>query len=159
MQHEPNQLPFRKRAQHPAACLRRNDQMPARRYFQIRQTESFALQTNARVVFIDCRNLSNFDWLIHEWLRSSMRSSTPLSRLRAPIKPPKIAAFCRAIDNPSSPVFALLSSAARIPIRDGSGIESPLSTIVMTIPFKFASALALTLSPSGLREIENASAL
>ena len=53
-----------KGAQRPAACLSRNDQMSARRNFEIRKPKNFALQANTVVQFIDCSAFADYDFLI-----------------------------------------------------------------------------------------------
>ena len=61
MMNEADEFSFDERAQRPAACLMGDDQMAAWRDFQIGQTEYFALQTYARVVFIDRSDFADFD--------------------------------------------------------------------------------------------------
>ncbi|HYR79217.1 MAG TPA: hypothetical protein VEO55_04390 [Candidatus Dormibacteraeota bacterium] len=61
MMNKADKFSFDERAQRPAAGLMRDDQMAARRDFQIGKAEYFALQTNARVVFIDRSDFADFD--------------------------------------------------------------------------------------------------
>jgi hypothetical protein len=49
------------RPQRPTTSLLGDYQVPAWRYFEIRQTKNFALQMDARVVLFDGCDLSNFD--------------------------------------------------------------------------------------------------